>query len=104
MPLSYHGTVSVNTGTRRGAKQANKKDMIRKIFLALYGLYIKKQAWRYSGTSVPHAERMYQWITDAPVRQWRMRLWCVRNGQHDCGKLYDWLTGQSKGNAAPHKA
>lgn len=71
---------------------------MKKIALFLLGRYIKKQAWKYSCASFAISEEMYKWITDAPVRLWRVRLWCIRHCY--CAKsyedLYEWLTRRRK--------
>ena len=73
-------------------------EFMKKIALFLLGRYIKKQAWKYSCASFAISEEMYKWITDAPVRQWRVRLWCIRHSY--CAKsyedLYEWLTRRRK--------
>lgn len=65
---------------------------MKKIALLLFSKYIKKQAWK-SCASLTISRQMYEWITDAPVRQWRLRLWCARHSYYDKSyeELYEWL-------------
>lgn len=66
---------------------------MKKLALFFFGKYIKKQAWK-SCASFTISRQMFEWVTDAPVWQWRQRLWCARHSYYDRSyeKLYDWLT------------
>ena len=54
--------------------------------------YIKKQVWKAYGVDIVEADAAYHWIVDAPIWQWRTRLWCVlhRTGV-DLENLYKWV-------------
>ena len=75
---------------------------MKKIALLLFGRYIRKKAYIYSGPSITKAEEMYGWITGAPVRLWHTRLWCARYS-HSYKKLYEWLIRPSEDGAALRK-
>lgn len=67
---------------------------MKKIALLFFGGHIKKEAWKCSNASLSIAKSRYEWIIDAPVKQWRKRLWCIRHCKcrDSCEELYDWLT------------
>ena len=53
---------------------------------------IKKKIWKAFGTSTAEAEKAYKWVIDAPVKEWRTRLWCVLNRYgRSYQDVYEWL-------------
>lgn len=57
--------------------------------------YIKKKVWKSYGVGITEADAAYHWIVDAPIWQWRTRLWCVL---HRAGvkakELYEWIKSE----------
>ena len=68
---------------------------MKKILLLILGKHIRKKVWLSSHNSTDKADELYNWVTNAPIRQWRTRLWCARQSYYDFHVLFNWINGRS---------
>lgn len=73
--------------------------------LAVLGRTVRKRIYAKLGVfGTERCDMAYRWVTDAPLTQWRTRLWCVSHSQGNYGKAYVWITraAAQAQTSAPH--
>ena len=50
-----------------------KQSVIKKVLRK----WLKKKVISHIGAFNPHAKEYFEWIYNAPVREWKDRLWCL---------------------------
>lgn len=52
--------------------------MIQTIIKKMLRKWLKKKVMTHTGAFSPHFNAYFEWIYNAPLREWKDRLWCMR--------------------------
>ena len=51
--------------------------MIEKAIKKVLRKWLKKKVMSHTGALNPHFKKYFEWIYNAPVREWKDRIWCL---------------------------
>ena len=51
--------------------------MIQNIIKKVLRKWLKKKVIAHTGAFSPHFKEYFEWVYNAPIREWKDRLWCL---------------------------